>query len=157
VLIIGQISRQTNNETKNYWNTHLSKKLTINKSQRKTHILNTRSSSPCPLQNHVFKHTHFEVTTTMRHYEIVRWNDYNRYCSNHSSDEAIEKITILQIWMVHLTLIEDDEWENNFFVMQDVNIFGIKITNSTCSMTPHCENFVATLSLGLMYFNKLFL
>eukprot|EP00253_Pinus_taeda_P005454 PITA_05454 len=71
-VIAGLLPGRKDNEINNYWNTRLSKKLSVNQSEDKTRQnLEPRSKSPSILQDHVFKTIPIGITTTVKHSVMV--------------------------------------------------------------------------------------
>lgn len=79
-LIAGRLPGRIDNEIKNYWNTHLCKKLSLmNQSppKWKQRNLEPRSKDPSSPQNPVLKTTPIETITAEKHFEIVIPNGCN--------------------------------------------------------------------------------
>jgi len=94
-LIAGRLRGRTDNEIKNYWNTHLSKKLgSMNESQPNSspQNLKTRSKSSSLLQNDVFKTLPLKITTAMKQAEMAIPNG----CNDRSSEEAFKLCTVIE-------------------------------------------------------------
>ena len=95
-LIAGRLPERTDNEIKNYWNTHLSKKLLLmNQSSTTATNLKRRSKSPSIVQNHVLNTGPVKKTTVVTQSQMVRSNSFNVYgCSNRDSRKGFKSCNV---------------------------------------------------------------
>eukprot|EP00253_Pinus_taeda_P036235 PITA_36235 len=139
-LIAGRLPGRTGNEIKNYWNTHLSKKL-LSMDDSQTNLteqyLKKRSKSPSTLQNPVFKTSSVKITTAVTHSETARADGSNGYgCSNRSSQEACS-----------VAISNSTSWCDLPVSDSNVNLVKAQGRNSTSTMSslvdeesPHSNN-----------------
>eukprot|EP00253_Pinus_taeda_P014356 PITA_14356 len=171
-LIAGRLPGQTDNEIKNYWNTHLCKKLPLrNQSQPKWKQRNpeSRSKDPSSLQNPVLKITPIKTTIAEQHSEIVIPNG----CSNSENSAcglklcSIKKTANFSMSGCDLLMNDSitlDDFEHLASEMTGANVVEGAVTNSVCSMStlrvedpPHSDHFTgvtATLPESLFDMNE---